>query len=266
LANLGGVRSAPLALLFAATAALPARAGEAACWYENGVVVVTAEVAGVVGDYILDTGQARTQLAETQAQTAGYATPQVTGGVVLAGVRLPPQEIPVADLDVRTGLLPTPIAGVIGADVLHDRVLDVGFAPCRIRLSAPGRAPAFPGLRLPLARAGGRPVALAGASDGATALRGPFVLSTGLDAPVRLSRELADAPGAVEPAELLPDGVLRPRLAALSFADTLLGQVPAGLAPADPDGVAGALGAPVLARWRLRFDFPRGELRLQPAP
>ncbi|WP_374472131.1 hypothetical protein [Phenylobacterium sp.] len=258
------MKAALLALALGAPA-LPAAAGEAACWYENGMVVVTAQVAGFVGDYILDTGEPRTTLAETQAQEMGYAGPQVTGDVLLAGVRLTGLPVAVADLDVRTGLLPTPVAGVIGADVLKDQVVDVSFAPCRVRLSRPGRAPAFPGQRLDLAWAEGRPVALAGASDGSTALRGPFVLSTGLDAPVRLSEALAAAPGAATPGELLPYGVLRPRLAALSFGDALLADVPAGLMNPTPDSVAGALGAPVLARWRVRFDFPAGELRLQPA-
>ncbi|HEY8616670.1 hypothetical protein [Phenylobacterium sp.] len=254
------------ALLLSAAAALPARAGEAACWYENGVVVVTAEVAGFVGDFILDTGQARTQLAETQALEMGYVEPEVLGRVTLAGSSLPALPIAVADLDVRTGLFPTPIAGVIGADALRGQVVDVSFAPCRVRLSAPGRAPRFQGRTLPLAWAEGRPVVMAGAADGRIALRGPFVPSTGLDAPVRLSSDFAAVPGAAKPDELLPYGVLRPRLALLSFGDALTAAVPAGLTPPAPDAIAGVVGAPVLDRWRLRFDFPAGELRLAPAP
>ena len=48
-----------------------------------------------------------------------------------------------ADIDVRTGLLPTPIAGVIGADVLRAYVLDVRYVPCRVALSRAGHAPRF---------------------------------------------------------------------------------------------------------------------------
>ncbi len=255
----------PLIAVAIAALPLPAAAGEAACWYENGVVVVTAEVAGFVGDYILDTGQASTQLAETQAQALGLTETAVTAGVRLAGVRVDALPITVADLDVRTGLLPTPIAGVIGADVLKGQVVDVSFAPCSVRISPPAQAPGFPGRRLELAWAEGRPVVMAGASDGSTALRGPFVLSTGLDAPARLSASLASAPGAVKGDELQPYGVLRPQLALLSFADTLTSGVPAGLMAPQPDSIAGAIGAPLLAGWRLRFDLPRGELRLAPA-
>ena len=71
----------PVALGLAACAALPAaaRAGETACWFENGVVVVPAEVAGVAGDFILDTGAAHTVLAETQAEGAGFADPAFAG-------------------------------------------------------------------------------------------------------------------------------------------------------------------------------------------
>src|SRR4051812_7377975 len=47
--------------LLALTAA-PACAGEAACWFEGGVIVVGAEVMGVPGDYILDTATPHTQL------------------------------------------------------------------------------------------------------------------------------------------------------------------------------------------------------------
>jgi len=65
--------SLALFALLALAAATPARAGAAACWFENGVVVVPAEVMGVSGDYILDTATPHTLLAETQAQTAGFA-------------------------------------------------------------------------------------------------------------------------------------------------------------------------------------------------
>ena len=51
---------------------------------------------------------------------------------------------------------------------------------------------------------------------------------------------------------------------ALSFAGLLLENLPSGLTPpAAPS--AGVIGAPLLARWRLRFDFPGGKLLLAPA-
>src|SRR5437899_8663167 len=88
-------------------AAAPASAGETACWFENGVVVVPAEVMGVSGDFILDTATPHTQLAETQAQAAGFAETQLSGEVRLAGPTLAGRPVAVADLDMRTGALPT---------------------------------------------------------------------------------------------------------------------------------------------------------------
>ena len=63
-------RSALLLGAALALTAAPACAGEAACWFENGVVVVGAEVMGVSGDYILDTATAHTVLADSEANAA----------------------------------------------------------------------------------------------------------------------------------------------------------------------------------------------------
>lgn len=247
-----------------ASLAPAARAGESACWFEGGVVVIPASVMGVAGDYILDTGQAATQLAETQAQGAGFEAVALTGDVRLAGERLAAHRVAVADLDVRTGLLPTPIAGVIGADVLKGYVVDVSFAPCRVRLSRAGRAPRFgPAAALPMAWRDGRPEVAAAVSDGAGALSVRLTPSTGADAPIRLSDALAAAEGASRPQEVYPYGVLRPRLRALSLAGVLFEDQPAGLLKAGAGD--GWLGAPVLSHFRVRFDFPAGVLRLAPA-
>jgi predicted aspartyl protease len=97
------LKPALAAIVLAAAPGL-ARAGETACWFERGVVVVTAQVAGVTGDFILDTGAPQTILAETQAQGAGYEATAITGEVELAGVRTAALPIAVKDIDVRTGL------------------------------------------------------------------------------------------------------------------------------------------------------------------
>lgn len=252
-------------LAFAACVAFgpTARAGEAACWYENGVVVVTAEVAGVVGDYILDTGQAQTQLAETQAQGAGYEATALSGAVKLAGVTVPGQSIAVADIDVRTGLHPIPIAGIIGADALNDLVLDVSFAPCGIGVWPRGRAPRLRGYSLPLEPAGRLLALQATVSDGAEARKVRLVPSTGSDVPLRLSDAFASASGGDKPQELYPYGVLRPKLRALAFGGELWEEVPGGLLKAAA-GVDGWIGPPVLDRFKVRFDFPRRRLTLGP--
>jgi hypothetical protein len=218
---------------------------------------------GVSGDYILDTATPHTELADSQAQTAGFAETALTGPVRLAGLTLRGRPVVVANLDLRTGALPTPIAGVIGADVLRAFVLDVSFAPCRVSIQPAARAGRFAAhASLPLRWTAGRPTARAAVADGPRAFAGGFAIATGADTAVRLSDALAATPGAAKPKELYPYGVLRPRLRALSLAGALVENPPAGLIAAEDPALAGQIGAPLLARWRLRFDFPRGRLLL----
>jgi hypothetical protein len=246
--------------------ALPGRAGEAACWFENGVVVVTAQVMGVTGDFILDTATPHTQLAETQAQAAGFEETTLTGDVRLAGLRIANRPVEVADLDLRTGALRTPIAGVIGADVLRPYVLDVSFSPCRVALNVAGHAPRFQAAQsLPMRWIAERPVVAAKASDGVRSLTANFTPGIGADRAVRLSDVAASAPGAKKLLELYPYGVLAPRLDSLTFAGDVFLDLPSGLMHAEDPKLAGQIGAPFLSRYRLRFNFPAGRLELAPA-
>ncbi len=252
--------------LAALAAALPpaARAAEAACWFEGGVVVVTAQAAGIAGDFILDTGTATSVLHNTAAEAAGIEGRQTVGDVRLAGVTVSGHTLAVAPLDVRTWNLPTPVAGVIGADVLKGFVVDVEFRPCRVRLSRPGEAPAFrPRERLALTWDEGRPTAPAAVFDGRLAASGAFILATGMDVAVRLADDLASTPGAARPSEVYPDGVWRARLEGFSFGGHTAGTVAAGLSK--PLGqAAGTLGGEALAAYRLRFDFPAGQVLVAP--
>jgi len=253
--------------LFAAPALTPAaaQAGETACWYEQGVLVAPAAVAGIAGDYILDTGSPVTQLHETKAQAAGLAQASLVGDVRLAGLTLHGRPVAVADLDSRTWLFPTPIAGVIGADILGDYVVDVSFAPCQVAIRPLREAPPFAAdTALPLARVDGAATAFAAVSDGPRAFGGPFVVATGADASVRFDPAFASVVGNAKPADLLPGGERRARLRAASFAGSLFENLDAGLAPVDARA-AGIIGAPLLSHWRVRFDFPRARLLLAPA-
>jgi hypothetical protein len=259
-----------LATLAAAGLPSAAVAGETACWFEGGVLVVPAQVAGIAGDYVLDTGQPVTQLHETKAQAEGIATegveaPVTTGAIRVAGLSLPSQTIPVVDLDWRGWNLPTPIAGVIGVDVLKGLVVDVSFAPCRVRVSEPADAPDFRAAEsLTLAWDAGRPVVQAEVLDGAHALKGLFAPATGQSAAVRIAEDVAGIANTDRPQELQPTGVWLARLAELRLGDQRLAAPPAGLEPAQ-GASAGQIGAPALARFRLRFDFPGGRLLLAPA-
>lgn len=241
----------------------PAGAAELACRFEAGVIVVPGEVAGIAGDYILDTGTPQTLLHNTKAQAEGIAGTDLVGGVRLAGLSLAERPIKVADLDVRTWNLPSPVVGVIGADVLKVFVVDVRFAPCRVRLSPPGSAPVFRGRTLPMGWDLGRPTAAAAAADDANEVQGAFVIATGANAPVRLADDLATIPGASRPKELYPEGVWFARLPQVTFAGHVGRDIAAGLMPPDGD-VVGVLGGPVLAHFRLRFDFPAGLLVVAP--
>jgi hypothetical protein len=254
-----------ISALLLALAAGPAWADEVACRFEAGVITASAEVAGIAGDYILDTGAAQTTLHETKAQAEGFVATAFPGDVRLAGMVVRGAAVKVADLDVRTWNLPTPVVGVIGADVLKGFVVDVSYTPCRVRLSPPRRAPRFAGRTLALGWDLGRPTAAAAVSDDAHEVRGRFVIATGANAPARLADDLAQAPGAAEPAELYPQGIEFARLPQVTFGGAVGRDVAAGLMKPQGD-VVGLLGGPVLAHFRLRFDFPAGKLVVQPAP
>ena len=240
-----------------------ARPGGIACSFDRGVLIAAAEVMGVAGDFIIDTGQAKTLLAETQAQEAGFEATALTGDVRLAGVSWLKRPVMVADLDARTVFLTTPIAGVIGIDLLRDRVVDISIRPCRLTLHAAGAAPRFPaGRRAEIGWQGGVPVVQAAVGDGVNNWMADFTPATGLDLSLRLDDRLASAPGATKPHELYPGGVWRAPLATLSFAGDIYREVDTGLTKGPESGPspAGMIGGRVLSHYRLRFDFPAGRL------
>ena len=246
-----------------ALAAGRALAGEVACRFEAGVVVIPASLAGIAGDYILDTGTLRTTLHDTRANAEGLTGSEATGAVRMAGLTLAARPLAIADLDVRTWNLPTPVAGVIGADVLQDLVVDLTFQPCRVRLAQPTQAAAFRGTELPASWTDGRAQVQAVISDGARQLTGPFILATGANAPIRIADDLAAVPGAGRPSELYPQGVWLARLPSLTLAGRTFTDVGSGLLPPEGD-TAGVIGGPVLANFRLRFDFPARRLLIAP--
>ncbi|WP_411286862.1 hypothetical protein [Phenylobacterium sp.] len=259
------LRTLALAVLISAAAPVAA-AGEAACRLELGVVVVPAQVAGIPGDFILDTATPQTQIHETRAQGEGFAEGPIEAEVRLAGVTLPRNSVAIADLDLRTWAFETPIAGVIGADVLKDFVVDVSFQPCRVRLSRPADAPAFRvATDLAITWISGKPSVRAQVSDGTRALEGDFAVGTGADRAVRLDEGLASVAGALKPEELYLWGNLEPRLEVLSVPGDDLLRTAAGLLKADEAGPLGLLGPGAFGLAPLRFDFPAGRLRVGPA-
>jgi hypothetical protein len=235
---------ASLILTFAGGAA---RAGDSVCWVQNGVLLVPAVAAGINGVFILDTGQAQSQIDATQASEADIGVTPVIGDVRVAGRVFRRVSMPVLELDERTRAFPTPISGVLGADILAGQVLEVRPNPCRIRISsARGRV----GAGLPLVLKGGVPFVRAAISDSDGAQSGLFRIDTG-----------SPAPAALGPAVLAASG----RLRALSVSDRLFEDIAAvPLSKAD-DGALGAIGEPIWSKFRMRLDFGARRLALWPA-
>lgn len=257
-------RRAPLALACALTALLAASgasAGETACWFENGAVVVPAEIGGVAGDWLLDPSAPHTLLHETRAEMEGLPDAFTAGGQV-AGQRLEAVPVTVADLDDRAPGFFTPIAGVIGADLLERFVVDLQFAPCRVRFSR-GRAPAFGRARtLSLQRVDGVLAVQAAISDDRTARSGLFAVDWGSRAAVRVRD------GALRPTVADLDPTARnaapARLRGLSIDGVLYEEQSAALAPALPAELTGALGTDFWSRWRVRLDLAHDRMVLGP--
>lgn len=242
----------------------PAQAGETRCWVDRGVLVVPAAFGGLAGDYILDLSSPKSVLHVDVALGAGIVTPTASAPLRLAGETIP-ATFDVASLDARSLGLPSTIEGLIGADVLADRVLDIRFDPCRIRLwrRRPSRFHAI--ASLPIEPVDGAPSVPATISDGHTARAGRFAIDTGTAA-VRLSSQVAalsrPAPKGVDPASRLSPPA---RLDALGLAGEAQRRLPAALADDLPAGLTGAIGTAAWSRYDLRVDFRRGRLELAPA-
>ncbi|CAN5309124.1 hypothetical protein BH10PSE4_BH10PSE4_14230 [soil metagenome] len=231
-----------------------ARAGETACWFENGAVVAPAAIGGVSGDFVIDLSAPHTLLHETAAQTAGLTDTALSLPVRVAGQKTEATAVSVRDLDYRGVGFSTPINGVIGADVLDRYVLILDFAPCRLQLRPRNSPPRRSGRALAVTMVGGTPTVSAAASDGLRGVSGPFALDTASAGGVR-ARGAADAP------RQKPAGTLR----GLSLDGELRQDVSAVVAGDLPDGVVGAIGASVLSAYRLTLDPAALRLWLSPS-
>ncbi len=239
---------------------LIARAGTVPCWFEAGSVVVPANLGGIAGDFILDTATEGLQLHETRAQGEGLP-PSFEADLRLAGRTYPLRAVTVVDLDARTHAFPTPIAGVIGAGVLGEDVLDLSFVPCRLALFSPGSAPRRRAVEtFRLGSTGSRPLIKATVTDGTRIRQGRFLLATSSDAALRLSAEAVSLPDQTDMAPLLPYGPARRTLRALSVAGLLAENLPTGLTPAQ-EGQLGEIGPQVFSGWILRIQSGRLSLR-----
>lgn len=230
------------------------------CWFENGAVIVPARIGDIAGDWILDPATPRTLLHETKAQMEGLP-PTYTAKAVVAGRRIAALEVTVADLDDRAPGFTTPIAGIIGTDVLSRFVVDLDFSPCRVRLTS-GHPETLRGQRLSLSVEDGVPTVQAAVSDGAGAGVGRFGVDWGSRASVRLAQaRLSPSQGPEGPT---PHNAAPARLRALSVAGALYEQPTAAVGPAPAPELAGTLGTDFWSRWRVRLDIRGGGLTLAP--
>ncbi len=241
-----------------------ARAGETRCWFENGALVVPAAFGDIAGDFVLDVSEPRSQLHLTIAQSAGVLTDQATADLRVAGERLRRFDMQVVDLDARSRGFTTNIAGVLGADVLAQFVVDIDFAPCTVRLGRADDRLLSGARRLRVREAQGVPTVVAAISDGVVTRKGLFAVDTASAGSRIAHAALSRVPLAgVDPAgRTAPVG----RLRALSFGGALFEQTPAGLAKDIPAGLEGAVGNAVWSNFRLRLDLRRGWLELKAAP
>ncbi len=252
-------RTAFIALAFSLFLTGAARAGETACWFENGAVVAPAVIGDMAGDYVIDLSARRTLLHETKAQMAGILEPTLSLSVEVAGLKTPAVTVTVADLDARGAGFVTPIAGVIGMDVLAGHSVEIDFAACAVRIDQPWR-PAREAV-LPVKVIDGLPTVTASVSDGPHVLRGAFAIDTASRAMVRLSSRDASATGKLDPQARHKAPA---RLRALSLGGVLAENAPATLAEDLPEGVAGTLGADLWAHHRLHLDADATTLSVAP--
>ncbi|MCA0358411.1 MAG: hypothetical protein LCH78_16455 [Proteobacteria bacterium] len=237
----------------------PACAGETPCWFENGAIIAPAAIADMAGDYVIDLSSPRTLLHETKAQMAGIVTDTVVLPVQIAGLKAPAVTVAVADLDDRGAGFVTPIAGVIGMDVLAGHSIEIDFAQCRVRIDQPWRARRQ--VVLPVEVVDGLPTITAAISDGPTARSGAFAIDTASRAMTRLSTRDATVTGKLTPSARHKAPA---RLRALSIAGVLAENVPATLAEDLPEGVVGTLGTGLWARHRLRLSADARTIAIAP--
>lgn len=252
-------RTALPAFLFALALGGAAQAGETGCWFENGAVVAPAVIGDMAGDYVIDLSAPRTLLHDTKAQMEGILEPELITSVQVAGIKAGAVSVKIADLDARGAGFVTPIAGVIGMDVLAGHSVEIDFAHCRLSLDRPWRARRQ--VIFPVQVIEGLPTVAAAVSDGPRAFSGAFAIDTASLAMARLSTRDAMVVGKLDPAARHKAPA---RLRALSIGGVLAENVPASLAEDLPEGVAGTLGTGLWARHRLRLDAEARTLSVAP--
>jgi hypothetical protein len=246
-----------------AASLISSQALAADCWFENGAVVAAASVAGIAGDYLIDPSAPITLIHETRAQGEGITTLELVAPVRVAGLSLAALPVKVVDLDFRAPGFDTPIAGIIGADALAGQVVDLDFAPCRVRIH--GRTGNRPrGRAVPLTLVGGVPTVRASVADDRSARAGLFAVDWSSAGQVRLSDRLAAFKPIAEGFDPLARNTATGRLRAFSFLGELSEEPRSGLVAGLDPAVSGSIGTDEWSRWKVRLDLASRVLTLSP--
>ncbi|HEY1416202.1 MAG TPA: hypothetical protein VGF42_10025 [Caulobacteraceae bacterium] len=233
-------------------------AGETACWFDHGAIVVPAAFGDIAGDFLLDPATPKSQLNATNAQMFGILTPVARADLRVAGERLRGFELTATDLGARERPFAAGLVGVIGGDALSGFVTEIQTEPCRVKLAR--RAGRRWPIRLPLKTIGGMMAVPAAVSDGATSRAGWFAVATAQPGVTVADAKLTRAPAKDADPDWPPA-----RLRALSLGGLLFEQIPANVTEPPAPGLSGALGEDVWWTFRLRLDPARGRLELAPA-
>ena len=264
--------------------------------YQKRYVTLRGAVNGVATDIVLDSGAGMTVLDSALAKTLGLSVEgeleaRGTGGnvgaglvsgvtVTLAGIEIGPLSAAVIDLAGVGRRVGRPLPVILGKELFHALVVDLDYPGSRIRFldaasfryGGPGRKvdliPAEDGHKsLRLVMEGGEPVVVG--------------LDTGQGGALSVYRHYADARGfltgrpvserrggGVGGATTMKVATLR----SVTIAGYELRNVPAAFQATDVGGAfdtkrqEGNLGAGILSRFRVLFDYSRACLWLEPGP
>lgn len=259
-------------------------------------IVLRGAVNGVPADILLDSGAGMTVLDEAFARTAGLTAEgaiaaQGTGGRTEAGLvggvtltvgelEIGPLSAAVLDLSTVAKRMGRALPAILGKELFHAVGVDLDYPNSRIRFHDPA---ALDG------GAAGRRLALLPAEDGHKSVMmtieggDPVVvgLDTGQGGELTIFRHYAEARGLLEGRPLSErlgagvGGVTKGKigtLRAVTLAGYELREVPVSFHTADVQGAfdtqrqAGNLGAGILRRFRVLFDYPHDCLWLEPGP
>ncbi len=255
------------ALTVGATLALAsaAWAGETQCWYDNGAVVVAASFGDIAGDFIIDASAPKSLLLEDRANADGVETPTAVRDLVLAGEHVAGFEMPLTNLNERAVGFPTTINGVLGWDLLKRFKVQIQVSPCRLTLSRGAGGRRQPGaVRLALRQIDGAAAVSAVASDGTRSRGGFFSVDTASMGSRFSPADTSFSPPLAHRIDPTWRFKLPARIRAITLGGLLFENTPAGVTPAPPATLSGAIGLAVWSRYRMTLDGRRGWLDLAP--